>query len=149
MTDDVTTGEFDTPDVVTSADDDPAGTETISFAEWRASRPFGGAIGLILGGLVIAWPAIEFLLRTTTLASGSVISLGIVLGGLLVLLGAAALVRPEHATALGAAGLVLSSISFVVVFGGFLVGMVLSGAGGLLCFAWRPDDGADYPLGED
>lgn len=140
MTDDA---ELRSADVVSDAESRTE-PETVTFAEWRATRPFAGALALILGGLLVAWPSLQFLAQTVTMAAGSVVSFGIVIGGLLVFAGVAALVRPEHATVLGFAGLALSASSFVVAFGGLLIGMVVSGVGGLLCFAWEPPaDGYD------
>jgi len=135
-------------------DGDASGTaerstsETISFAEWRAARPFYGGLALVVGGLVIAWPSLQFLLQASMLQSQSVVSLGVVVGALVVFLGVAALLRPEYSTGIGLAGLVLSTASFVVAFGGLLVGMFVASAGGILCFAWTPPDEA-LPLVEE
>ncbi|MFD1587773.1 DUF6114 domain-containing protein [Halorientalis brevis] len=123
------------------------GDETITFGEWRATRPFWGALALIAGGLVIAWPSLQFLLQTSMLQSQSVVSLGVVVGALLVFLGVGVLTRPEYSTAIGLAGLVLATISFPVAFGGLLVGMVVASVGSILCFAWTPAD-ENVPVAE-
>lgn len=130
------------------SDTDATGTasdstdETITFAEWRAVRPFYGSLALIVGGLIIAWPSLEFLLQASMLQSQSVVSLGVVVGALIVFLGIAALLRPEHSMAIGLAGLVLATVSFPIAFGGLLVGMFVASAGGILCFAWSPPEDA-------
>ncbi|MFB6178560.1 MAG: DUF6114 domain-containing protein [Halorientalis sp.] len=123
---------------------DGATEETITFAEWRAARPFYGGLALIVGGLVVTWPSLQFLLQTTVLQSQSVVSLGVIVGALLVFLGLAAWLRPEHSMVIGVGGLVLATLSFPVAFGGLLVGMLVASAGGILCFAWQPP--ADNPL---
>ncbi len=137
---DGTVTDADTPGTTGSSTE-----ETITFAEWRAARPFYGGLALIVGGLVIAWPSVQFLLQASMLQHQSVVSLGVIVGALIVFLGVAALLRPEHSTVIGLAGLILATASFVVAFGGLLVGMFVASAGGILCFAWRPS-GESLPL---
>lgn len=132
---------------VSDADASTATEETVTFGEWRAARPFYGGIALIVGGLIIAWPSLQFLLQASMLQSETVVSLGVVVGALLVFLGVGALMRPDLSTVIGLAGLVLATVSFVVAFGGLLIGMFVASAGGVLCFAWTPTAEA-LPLAE-
>ncbi|WP_299265179.1 DUF6114 domain-containing protein [Halorientalis sp.] len=130
--------EFDGSDGVLTATDDDADVETITFAEWRRARPFGGALLLVVGGLLVAWPSVQVVLSTRPFDGYPISTLGTVVGAGIVFVGVAVLLRPERARVLGIAGLVLASVSFLVAFGGYLVGMVVASAGGVLCFAWRP-----------
>jgi len=116
--------------------------ETITFAEWRAQRPFWPGVVMILGGLAIAWPALQFVLAASLVESRAVVTLGIPLGALVVFAGTGAIVRPARSNALGLIGICLSTLSFVIVFGGvFFLGLILGGAGGVLAFAWEPPVG--------
>ena len=125
------------------SDDD---TETVTFAEWRAERPFWPGVVLILGGVAIAWPALRFALSASLIESRSVVTLGIPLGALVIFTGVTAIVRPERTSTLGVVGIVLSAFSFLVVFGGaFFLGLILGGAGGVLLFAWEPPVGTAAP----
>lgn len=142
-------GDTETAGTSETAETDTSGAsetpETISFAEWRASRPLYGGLALVVGGLIIAWPAVQFLLQTSMLQSDSLVSLGVVVGALIVFLGVGVILRPEFSTEIGLAGLVLATASFIVAFGGLLVGMLVASLGGILCFAWTPPD-EDLPL---
>ena len=132
--------ELDGSDGVLTAADDDGDVETITFAEWRRARPFAGALLLVAGGMLVAWPSLQVVLSTQPFDAYPTSSLGTVVGAGIVFAGVAALVRPERARELGVAGLVLASISFLVAFGGYLIGMLVASAGGILCFAWRPTE---------
>lgn len=132
--------ELDGSDGVLTAADDDGDVETITFAEWRRARPFAGALLLVAGGMLVAWPSLQVVLSTQPFDAYPTSSLGTVVGASIVFAGVAALVRPERARELGVAGLVLASISFLVAFGGYLIGMLVASAGGILCFAWRPTE---------
>jgi hypothetical protein len=119
--------------------DEPLATDgQMTLSQWRATRPVYGALAMIVGGLLIAWPSLQFLVQASLLESSSTVSLGVIVGALAVFTGGLALVRPDRSTALGAAACALSAVSFVVAFGGLLVGMLAVGLGGVLCFAFRP-----------
>jgi hypothetical protein len=141
MTDEGDAGALSTTEAMTGRDSE----ETVTFAEWRAQRPFWAGVAMVAGGLVIAYPSLDFLMETSLLRGESIVSLGIVVGALIVFLGVGVLLRPEHSTGIGLATLVLAAASFVVAFGGLLVGMLLAGLGGVLSFAWRPPR-TDPPL---
>jgi len=120
--------------------------EAVTFAEWRATRPFYAALAVVAGGLLVAWPSVAFLVAARGFGGGSLVPFGVVVGVLLVLTGVGALLRPEHADSLGLAAMALSTLSFFVTFGGYLVGMALAGLGGALCFGWTPDPEGPAPL---
>lgn len=128
--------------LLTMNEDTETEPETITFAEWRAQRPFWPGLVMILGGLAIAWPALRFVLAASLVESRSVVTLGIPLGALVVFAGVGVIVRPARSSQLGLVGICLSTLSFVVVFGGvFFLGLILGGAGGVLAFAWAPPVG--------
>jgi hypothetical protein len=121
-----------------SSDQPHATRERMTLSEWRETRPVYAAFAMIVGGLLIAWPSLQFLLQASVLQSSAPVSLGVVVGALVVFTGGLALVRPDGSTRLGATACALSAVSFVVAFGGMLVGMLLVGIGGILCFGFRP-----------
>lgn len=127
-------------DGVFVSDDEDSDVETITFAEWRRARPFSGALLLVAGGLLVAWPSVQVLFSTSPFEAYPTAGLGTVVGAAIVFVGVAALLRPERARALGLAGLVLASVSFLIAFGGYLIGMLVASVGGILCFAWRPTE---------
>jgi hypothetical protein len=141
--------ELDGSDGVLTAADDDGDVETITFAEWRRARPFAGALLLVAGGVLVAWPSLQVVLSTQPFDAYPTASLGTVVGAGIVFVGVAALVRPEWARELGVAGLVLASISFLVAFGGYLIGMLVASAGGILCFAWRPTEAYERLILDD
>ncbi|WP_336000944.1 DUF6114 domain-containing protein [Halorientalis halophila] len=134
---DVTAG---TDGVLPTDDPEPEHVETITFAEWRRARPFAGGLLLVVGGLLIAWPSLAVVFSTQPFDAYPTASLGTIVGAAIAFAGVAALVRPEYARVLGVVGLVLASVSFVVAFGGYLIGMVVASAGGILAFAWTPTE---------
>lgn len=115
-----------------------AADSAMTVAEWVATRPVTGAVTMIVGGLLIAWPSLQFLLQARVVESGSRIAFGVPVGTLAVAGGMVVLSKPAYASKIGLGALLVSAVSFVVAFGGFLVGMVATGVGGLLCFAWSP-----------
>ncbi|MFB6084064.1 MAG: DUF6114 domain-containing protein [Halorientalis sp.] len=125
--------------VFTVADDD-ADVETITFTEWRRARPFSGALLLVAGGLLVAWPSLQVVLNTRPFDAYPTASLGTLVGAGIVFVGVAVLLRPDRARELGVAGLVLATVSFPVALGGYLIGMLVASAGGVLAFAWRPTE---------
>jgi drug/metabolite transporter (DMT)-like permease len=111
------------------------------FVEWRSERPFRGGVLLILGGIIIALPALLIIEAILIVGAGrSILSLAV--GGLLVCAGTIVLLRPELSMKIGVAGAVLAVTSLLSSFGGYFVGALLSSAGAVLCFAWEPvEDG--------
>ena len=117
------------------------------FTEWRRTRPFAGAVLLILGGMIVGYVPMQ-LLVDVTLLSGSFSFIGLVFAILISLSGVFVLLRPEHSTFFGVAGVLLSTASILVALGGLFVGMTVGTVGGVLCFAWRPpseDETAEGP----
>lgn len=126
-------------DPSTSVEESPRGlaADIERFMEWRTERPFRGGVLLILGGILIALPALLIIEAILIVGAGrSVLSLAA--GGLLVCAGTVVLLRPDLSMKIGVAASVLAVTSLLSSFGGYLVGALLSSAGAVLCFAWQP-----------
>jgi len=112
----------------------------VAFDEWRRQRPFWGGTLLILAGLLTAYlPAAydEFVL----FAAGSFTGSALLLGGSLVVCGLLVLAVPSLSSVLGGLGILLVTVSLFGALGGFVVGSVLGGIGGILAFAWTAPEG--------
>jgi hypothetical protein len=106
------------------------------FRHWRRSRPF-------IGGLLAALGGAEMFFSGQLDLGHLHIQLGIeglqatVIPIALVLLGVLSVTMPAHHVFYGILTLVVAIYSLVGVnMGGFIVGMLLSGAGGVLVVAW-------------
>jgi drug/metabolite transporter (DMT)-like permease len=131
-----------------NADEAPRGlaADIERFMDWRAERPFRGGVLLILGGSLVALPALLIIEAILIVGAGrSVLSLAV--GGLLVCAGTVVLLRPELSMKVGVAASVLAVTSLLSSFGGYLVGALLSSAGAVLCFAWQPAENG--PVDDD
>ncbi|MGT2461281.1 MULTISPECIES: DUF6114 domain-containing protein [Sinomonas] len=109
---------------------------TRRFREWRRSRPF-------VGGLLAALGGVEMFFSGQLDLGHLHIQLGIeglqatVIPIALVLLGVLSVTMPAHHVFYGVLTLVVAIYSLVGVnMGGFIVGMLLAGAGGVLVVAW-------------
>ncbi|MDP5227987.1 MULTISPECIES: DUF6114 domain-containing protein [Arthrobacter] len=106
------------------------------FRAWRKQRPF-------LGGLLVALGGVEMFFSGQLDIGRLHIQLGIeglqatVIPIALVLLGVLAMLMPAHRVFYGVLALVVAIYSLVGVnLGGFLLGMLLAGTGGVLVVAW-------------
>jgi hypothetical protein len=109
------------------------------FRAWRQLRPFWGGLLLTIGGLIIGYVPLQFG-RQLLVTGGSFASIGLVFAALVFFCGICALIFPRLSSLLGLLGMVLSTLSLFGALGGLLVGMVVGGIGGLLCFAWEPPE---------
>ncbi|MBO0838346.1 MAG: hypothetical protein J2P28_22900, partial [Actinobacteria bacterium] len=109
----------------------------LRFRLWRRSRPFWGGTWCLLGGLLIAFgpaTAIRFVL-----VSGTIVSVGILVGVVVLLMGLFLWFLPQNRHIAGVLAIAFSLASFVTSnLGGFIVGMVLGILGGAMGFAWTP-----------
>lgn len=112
------------------------------FARWRATRPFWGAVLLILASLLIAWVPMQFAIELLFIG-GAFTVVGLVFAVIVFLLGVFALLRPDLSTILGITGIAFSVLSLIGALGGLLFGAVLGIAGGALCVAWTPPEGIE------
>ena len=106
------------------------------FRLWRRTRPFAGAILIMIAGLLVLWGPVELL--PFALLPGSNIWAGILVGGLLLVMGLIQLLAPSNALVTGAIAVVLSLVSLLVAAGGFGIGMLLGITGGAMGIAWQP-----------
>lgn len=107
------------------------------FKNWRVKRPFSGAVLSILSGIIILYVPAQ--LYEVAAAPGSMIVVGLLLGGLTLLMGVLSLIMPKLSTLLGLIAILSASLSIMGALGGFLIGTVLGIIGGALCIAWKPE----------
>ncbi|HSU80758.1 MAG TPA: DUF6114 domain-containing protein [Candidatus Angelobacter sp.] len=108
---------------------------------WRRQRPFGGALSLIISGLLILWVPIS--MAPIALMPGSFSILGIVFGGMVFLLGMIGLFLPKYSQLVGVLGIFFAVLSLLGALGGFLIGTILGIIGGAGCFAWMEPEKVD------
>lgn len=120
-------------------------TESVrdGFNDWRADRPFWGALLLILAGLVLS--VIPFTALGSfafTGSTGELIGLiGLFFSFFVFLAGVAAMTQPQLSTLAGMIGIVMSILSIVGgTLGGMFVGTFLGMVGGSLCIAWIEEE---------
>ncbi|WML38868.1 DUF6114 domain-containing protein [Neobacillus sp. OS1-2] len=106
------------------------------FKNWRARRPFWGATLSILSGIIILMVPAQ--LYEIAAAPGSMIVVGLLLGGLTLLMGVLAYVMPKLSTLFGIVGIFTSVLSIMGALGGFLIGTILGIVGGAMMIAWKP-----------
>ncbi len=112
----------------------PHRTLRARFRYYRRTRPFWGAVLMILGGLEIA--AIPATAWRILMLSPSVV-LAIAVGLVAVILGTVALMSPTQNKLYGLLGVLMAGVSFVTSnLGGFLIGALVTLLGGALTFAW-------------
>jgi len=112
-----------------------AGTARRAWRAWRRSRPFWGALGVSAGGTEIV------VVRLTLGGSrpGSLFSLGLVIAAGLVGCGLLLVFDPVQRTLYSTGAILLAVVALSTVHvGGYLIGSILSAAGGALAFAWVP-----------
>ncbi|MHA7198630.1 DUF6114 domain-containing protein [Arthrobacter alkaliphilus] len=110
--------------------------QAAAFRDWRRGRPF-------VGGLLAAFGGVEMFFSGQLDLGHLHIQLGIeglqatVIPIALVLLGILSITMPAHHVFYGILTLVVAIYSLVGVnMGGFIIGMLLAGAGGVLVVAW-------------
>lgn len=112
---------------------DPRG----EFRRWRQPRPILGSALLLLGAAIIGWVPIQFATELLFIG-GAFTVVGLFFASLVAFCGLAALARPEFTSVFGVFGIAFATLSLVGALGGFLIGMVVATAGGVLCYAWEP-----------
>ena len=116
------------------------------FKKWRSKRPFWGGILSIISGLIILWVPAQ--LYEVAATPGSMIVVGLLLGGITLLMGVLSYIMPKLSTLLGILAILSSTLSIMGALGGFLIGTILGIIGGSLCIAWNPEIGIKDTLNE-
>jgi hypothetical protein len=105
-----------------------------------------GGVFILLGGLAEAWvganlSAFSFASRLAGIAGAELVAigaLGIVVGLVIVVLAVFLHSHPQMHLVLGVLILVLSFVSLLSFFGGFVAGFLLALIGGVLAISWKP-----------
>ncbi|EKN68764.1 hypothetical protein BABA_11946 [Neobacillus bataviensis LMG 21833] len=90
----------------------------------------------ILSGIIIL--IVPAQLYEIAAAPGSMIVIGLLLGGLTLLMGVLGYFMPKLSTLLGIVGIFASVLSIMGALGGFLIGTILGIVGGAMMIAWKP-----------
>lgn len=106
------------------------------FRRWMNRRPFWGALLSVLAGLLILYIPVQ--LYAIAFIPGSLVFVGLLFGGLVLILGILAFIYPQFSTVLGVITIFLSVLSIMGALGGFLFGTIFGIIGGALCIAWDP-----------
>ncbi|MCX5156584.1 DUF6114 domain-containing protein [Streptomyces sp. NBC_00291] len=116
---------------------------------WRRTRPFGGGLLLVSGGIELLLVPLSPLTVLVGLGLGGVAAIGI--GAALVVAGLFLWFLPQARAYVSIHALLLSVLSFVATnLGGFLVGMLLGIAGSAPAFGWTPlPEKAEQEEGEE
>lgn len=105
------------------------------FRAFRRSRPFWGAVWMILAGLWII-RAMNFSIGIA-LTGGWSYAAGYVMGGGLVLFGVVSVLAPHYRTLTGLVGFLVAVAAFPTAnLGGYLVGSLLGIIGSSMVWAW-------------
>jgi Family of unknown function (DUF6114) len=114
---------------------DVAGAVRRAGRGWRRSRPFWGAVVILVAGGVVA--AVRFTLPLR--AAWTILPAGLLIAGGMIACGLLLLFDPAQRS-LYAVGAILLSITALETshLGGYLVGTLLGLAGGATAFAWVP-----------
>jgi hypothetical protein len=127
-------------------------TSTHPFRRWRKSRPFWGALLVIVGGaeiLLTVWAPLGVVLHVGMQGlAGYLVPVMLLLAGILLL------VSPGQRLFYSILAALLAMASWVTSnLGGFIFGLILCLVGAALAFAWTPAKGRppakDRPLAKD
>jgi hypothetical protein len=107
------------------------------FGAWRRPRPFWGGLALLVSGLLTGCLPVAYR-DLLFIATGPFTGSAILFGSVLVVCGLTVLTFPSMSTLVGGLGMVVSTAAILGALGGFVVGSLVGGIGGVLCFAWQP-----------
>ncbi|MFB6178744.1 MAG: DUF6114 domain-containing protein [Halorientalis sp.] len=110
-----------------------------AFHRWRQDRPFWGGALLILSAVFTGYlPAVYD--RFLIFPAGSFTTTALLFALLLLLCGVTVLTFPSVSGLFGFLGMLVSTLALLGALGGFLIGSILGGLGGVLSFAWKPPE---------
>ncbi|WP_258921109.1 DUF6114 domain-containing protein [Heyndrickxia coagulans] len=107
----------------------------MNFRNWRRSRPFWGATFTLLSGMIILYVPVQLLEIAS--APGSMVSIGLIFGGLIFLIDGMGYFFPKFNMVFGILAIFLSVLSIMGAMGGFFIGTLLGIIGGSLSVSWR------------
>lgn len=105
------------------------------FRKWKNDRPFWGAVLTILAAALVLY--IPLHLYAIAFIPGSLVFVGFLFGGLLLIIGILALFYPQFSTVFGIITIFISVLSIMGALGGFLIGTILGIIAGSLCIGWE------------
>ncbi|WP_328528627.1 DUF6114 domain-containing protein [Nocardioides sp. NBC_00368] len=105
------------------------------FRAWRRTRPFWGALWLIVAGAwIIYWMSFDIGIALT---GGWSYSAGYVMGGSLIMFGLVTWLAPHYKSLSGVVAFLIALGAFPTAnLGGFVVGSVLGIIGGSMVWSW-------------
>lgn len=109
--------------------------EAGKFSRWKNERPFWGGALTILAALLILY--IPMPLYAIAFIPGSLVFVGFLFGGLLLIIGILSFIYPQFSTVFGVVTIFLSILSIMGALGGFLIGTLLGILSGSLLVAWE------------
>lgn len=112
--------------------------ESGKFKKWRNQRPFWGATLILLAGLLILY--IPLHLYAIAFIPGSLVFVGFLFGGLMLITGVFSYIYPQFSTVFGVVTIFLSVLSVMGALGGFVVGTITGIIGGALLIAWEKEE---------
>jgi hypothetical protein len=116
----------------------------LGFRYWRRSRPFWAGLWCLVGGAIIAYGPVTVF--RFVLVSGTIVSVGILVGVVVALMGLFLWFLPLNRHIAGVLAIAFSLVSFITSnLGGFIVGMILGIIGGAMGFAWTPGEPPPAP----
>lgn len=121
--------------------------EAGKFSRWKNERPFWGGALTILAALLILY--IPMHLYAIAFIPGSLVFVGFLFGGLLLIIGILSFIYPQFSTVFGVVTIFLSILSIMGALGGFLIGTLLGILSGSLLVAWEKKEVDLSQIGDD
>ncbi|WP_019152890.1 DUF6114 domain-containing protein [Robertmurraya massiliosenegalensis] len=108
------------------------------FKQWQQKRPFWGATLTILAALIIMYIPIQ--LYAIAFIPGSLVFIGFLFSGFLLIVGIFSYIYPQFSTLFGVLTIFLSVLSIMGALGGFIIGTIVGIVAGSLCIAWEKEE---------
>ena len=109
------------------------------FSRWRRRRPFWGGTLLVLSAVFTGYLPAAYD-RFVFVPTGRFTTSAVLFAVVLLLCGVTVMTFPSVSGLFGILGMLVSTLALLGALGGFLLGTVLGGLGGVLSFAWQPPD---------
>ncbi|WP_449619851.1 DUF6114 domain-containing protein [Robertmurraya sp. Marseille-Q9965] len=112
--------------------------ESGKFKQWRNKRPFWGATLTILAALIIMYIPLQ--LYAIAFIPGSLVFIGFLFSGILLIIGIFTFIYPQFSTIFGVLTIFLSVLSIMGALGGFIIGTIVGIIAGALCITWDKEE---------